>query len=418
MAVPDYHMPSVMAMILAGGKGERLFPLTKDRAKSAVPYGGRYRIIDFVLSNFVNSGLFKVKILTQFKSESLNQHLNRVWRLAAILDQYVESVPAQMRTGTDWFKGSADAVYQNINLILDENPEYTCVFGGDHIYKMEVSQMLSFHIQKKADVTIAVRPVPRDEAQSFGIIEVDRDMRVIGFKEKPSEPKPMPGETNKYLASMGNYIFTTHALMEAVTADSMRASSGHDFGKNIIPTVVPSGRVFAYDFLTNKVPGEPEGSRGYWRDVGSIDSYFRASMDLIAVTPLFNLYNEEWPIRTVTSHLPPAKFVFADEEPRRMGMALDSLVAEGCILSGGEINHCILFPRVRINSYAFVHDSILMHGVNIGRHCQIQRAIIDKSVNIPPKTNIGYDLERDRKRGFTVTDTGIVVIPKGTEIKP
>ena len=409
-------MPRVMAMILAGGKGERLYPLTKDRAKSAVPYGGRYRIIDFVLSNFVNSGFFKVKILTQFKSESLNQHLNRVWRLAAILDQYVESVPAQMRTGTDWFKGSADAVYQNINLILDENPEYTCVFGGDHIYKMEVSQMLSFHIQKKADVTIAVRPVPRDEAQSFGIIEVDRDMRVIGFKEKPSEPKPMPGETNKYLASMGNYIFTTHALMEAVTADSMRASSGHDFGKNIIPTVVPSGRVFAYDFLTNKVPGEPEGSRGYWRDVGSIDSYFRASMDLIAVTPLFNLYNEEWPIRTVTSHLPPAKFVFADEEPRRMGMALDSLVAEGCILSGGEINHCILFPRVRINSYAFIQDSVLMHGVNVGRYCRIQRAIIDMNVNIPPKMEIGYDLDLDRKRGLTVTESGVVVVPKGMEI--
>jgi len=406
-----------MAMILAGGKGERLYPLTKERAKSAVPYGGRYRIIDFVLSNFVNSGFFKVKILTQFKSESLNQHLNRVWRLAAILDQYVESVPAQMRTGTDWFKGSADAVYQNINLILDENPEYTYVFGGDHIYKMEVSQMLAFHIQKKADVTIAVRPVPRDEAQSFGIIEVDRDMRVIGFQEKHSEPKHMPGEPNKFLASMGNYIFTTPVLMEAVTADAMIASSGHDFGKNIIPSIVPSARVFAYDFLTNMVPGEPEGSRGYWRDVGSIESYFKASMDLVAVTPLFNLYNEEWPIRTVTSHLPPAKFVFADEEPRRMGMALDSLVAEGCILSGGEINRCILFPKVRINSYAFIQDSILMHGVNIGRHCRIQRAIVDKSVDIPPKTDIGYDLQRDKKRGFTVTDSGIVVIPKGTEIK-
>lgn len=409
-------MPRVMAMILAGGKGERLYPLTKDRAKSAVPYGGRYRIIDFVLSNFVNSGLFKVKILTQFKSESLNQHLNRVWRLAAIVDQYVESVPAQMRTGTDWFKGSADAVYQNINLILDENPDYTCVFGGDHIYKMEISQMLAFHIQKKADVTIAVRPVPCEEAQSFGIIEVDGDMRVRGFREKPSDPKPMPGEPNKFLASMGNYIFTTPILMEAVTADALIASSGHDFGKNIIPSIVTKARVFAYDFLSNKVPGEPEVSQGYWRDVGSIDSYFKSSMDLVAVTPVFNLYNEEWPIRTVSSHLPPAKFVFADEKPRRMGMALDSLVAEGCILSGGGINRCILFPRVRINSYAFVQDSILMHGVNVGRHCRIQRAIIDKSVNIPAKTEIGYDMDNDRKRGFTVTESGIVVIPKGTEI--
>ncbi len=414
--IPGQRKPKTLGMILAGGRGERLYPLTKERAKSAVPFGGRWRIIDFVLSNFVNSGFFQIKVLTQFKSESLNQHIVRVWRLASILDQYVESVPAQMRTGPEWFKGSADAVYQNLNLVLDEKPDYVCIFGGDHIYKIDVAQMLEYHMSKGADVTVACKPYPVGEAHQYGIIEADENMRVLDFQEKPPAPKPMPKDPGRALVSMGIYIFTTRSLVDAVTGDAMRDQSDHDFGKNIIPSLVPSARVFAYDFLTNKVPGEIEGQVGYWRDVGRIDSYYQANMDLVAVTPTLNLYNEEWPIRSAPTSLPPAKFVFADEEPRRMGMALDSLVAEGCILSGGEINHCILFPRVRINSYAFVQDSVLMHGVNVGRYCRIQRAIIDMNVNIPPKMEIGYDLDLDRKRGFTVTESGIVVVPKGMEI--
>lgn len=416
--LPGYRSPNTLVMILAGGRGERLYPLTKERAKSAVPFGGRYRIIDFVLSNFINSGFFKIKVLTQFKSESLNQHIDRAWRLATMLDQYVECVPAQMRIGSDWYKGNADAVYQNLNLILDERPQYVCVFGGDHIYKMDVSQMLMYHVGKGADVTVAVNPYPIGEASQYGVIEADKSMKVRDFHEKPSSPAAMPGDPARALVSMGNYIFSTRVLIDVVGEDARQRDSGHDFGRDILPSLVTSGRVYAYDFLTNRIPGEIEGTGNYWRDVGTIESYFQACMDLVSVTPSLNLYNEEWPIRSSRTHLPPAKFVFADEEPRRMGTALDSLVAEGCILSGGEINRCILFPKARVNSYAVVQDSVLMHGVNVGRHCRIQKAIIDMFVSVPQKTDIGFDPEVDRKRGFTVTESGIVVIPKGMQIAP
>lgn len=403
-------------MVLAGGMGERLFPLTRDRAKPAVPFGGRYRIIDFVLSNFINSGFYKVKVLTQFKSNSLIEHITRTWRLTTGVGHYVDIVPAQMRKGPFWFRGTADAVYQNLELVFDEQPEHVCVFGGDHIYKMDVGQMLDFHCATEADLTIATIPVPKEQAHHFGIVEINADGRVIGFEEKPKEnPKTIPGNPDMVLVSMGNYIFRSRTVIEALERNVLR-DAAHDFGKEIVPSMYESSVVMAYDFATNVVRGEPEKNQGYWRDVGTIDSYFQASMDLLEVDPPFSLYNERWPIVTNSVNLPPAKFVWSDVEGNRTGWAMDSMVAHGAIISGGRIRRSLLFPRVKINSFAEIDSSIFMHGVEIGRHSQIRRTIIDKGVKVPPYTTIGYDLEEDRER-FTVTESGIVVVSKGASLE-
>ncbi|MCM2315944.1 MAG: glucose-1-phosphate adenylyltransferase [Thermoanaerobaculia bacterium] len=405
---------NTLTMVLAGGMGERLYPLTRDRAKPAVPFGGRYRIIDFVLNNFVNSGFYKVKVLTQFKSNSLIEHISRTWRLSHEIGQYVDVVPAQMRKGPFWFRGTADAVYQNLELIFDEKPTHVCVFGGDHIYKMDIAQMMDFHLDTDADLTIATIPVPLAEANQFGVVEIDDSFRVTGFVEKPKEgAKTIPGRPDEVLASMGNYIFKASAIIDVLESNALR-DSAHDFGKEIIPQMYADSKVMAYDFGTNIVPGEDAEARGYWRDVGTIDSYYTASMDLIAISPKFNLYNSQWPLRSAWLNLPPAKFVF--DEPQRIGRATNSLVAEGVIISGGVINRSILSPKVRIHSFSDVEGSILMDGVEIGRHARIRRTIIDKGVRIPPRMTIGYDLEADRQR-FTVTESGIVVIPKGTVLE-
>jgi len=405
--------PRVLTIILAGGEGRRLWPLTADRAKPAVPMAGRYRLIDFVLSNFVNSGLLKIKVITQYMSDSLNTHIARGWRLPAVLDYYIEPVPAQQRRGKEWFRGSADALYQSLNVITDENPDYVCVFGGDHIYKMDVRQMLDFHLETDAQATVAAVPVPVEEAHAFGVIGTDAAGRIQRFQEKPAEPDQMPDRAGFVLASMGNYIFTTEALMGELRRDAPDESSQHDFGRNILPEMVERGeRVYVYDFLKNEIPEQPESERGYWRDVGTIESYFAANMDFASVQPLFDLYNPRWPLRTWTRPFPPAKFVFADEENARMGIATDSMVSEGCIISGGRIDRSVLSPRVRIHSFAHVEESVLLEGVSVGRYSRLRRVIVDKHVQIPPRTEIGFDREADRRR-FHVSDTGIVVVRKG-----
>ncbi len=405
-----------MVMILAGGEGKRLFPLTRERAKPSVPFGGIYRIIDFVLSNFVNSGFMQIKVLTQFKSNALNQHLSRHWQMSQQFNQYVESVPAQMRTGTNWYLGSADAIYQNLNLINDETPENVFVFSGDHIYKMDVGQMYRYHLANRADMTIAAVPIPIEEASSFGVIEVDKDCRMIGFEEKPKNPKPMPGNPDYALVSMGNYLFKSGVLARAVSADAENEKSAHDFGKDIIPALYPEKRVFVYDFLRNKIPvdGTAEYEKPYWRDVGTVYSYWQAHMDMISVSPALNMYNNNWPIYGFPKvNMHPAKFVFADEKNQRVGIATDSIVSQGCIISGGRIDRTILSPGVRINSYSHIENSILFDNVKVGRYSTLRNVIVDKNVVIPPDTEIGFDLEKDKKRGFTVTEEGIVVVPKG-----
>lgn len=402
-----------LVMILAGGEGKRLYPLTKDRAKPAVPFGGRYRIIDFVLNNFINSGFFKIKVLTQYKSDSLNKHITRGWALSPFLNQFVDLAPAQMRTGLDWYRGTADAIYQNVFHITDENPKYVCIFGGDHIYKMDVSQMLDFHKCNEADLTISAIPIPIEEAHEFGIIEVDDNWRLTNFVEKPKEkPKSIPGNPNYCLASMGNYIFDKDVLLNALDNDEKVETSSHDFGKNVIPMLLEDGKsIFVYNFASNAFPGMTDGERGYWRDVGSIDAYWQANMDLLDSAPELNLYSQEWPIRTFNYNYPPAKFIWSEGD--RVGMATNSMVSEGCIVSGGGLSRCVLSPRVRVNSYSQVSESILMENVDIGRYSRIKRAIIDKNVDIPPNTRIGFNREEDEKRGFYVSPGGITVVPKG-----
>lgn len=402
-----------LVMILAGGEGKRLYPLTKDRAKPAVPFGGRYRIIDFVLNNFINSGFYKIKVLTQYKSDSLNKHITRGWALSPFLNQYVDLCPAQMRTGNDWYRGTADAIYQNIFHITDEDPRYVCIFGGDHIYKMKVSQMLDFHKEKKADLSISAIPIPIEEASEFGIMEVDDDWRLVNFVEKPqTKPKSIPGHPELCLASMGNYIFDKEILLDSLNKDANIDSSHHDFGKDVIPMMLSEGKnIYVYNFSSNSFPGMAPAEQGYWRDVGSIDAYWQANMDLLAYSPELNLYSKEWPLRTFNYNYPPAKFVW--EEGDRVGMATNSMVSEGCIISGGGLSHCVLSPKVRINSYSSVTDSILMEQVEVGRYSQIRKAIIDKNVVIPPHTKIGFDREEDLKRGFHVSAGGVTVVPKG-----
>jgi len=397
-------------MVLAGGQGTRLYPLTRERAKPAVPFGGKYRIIDFVLNNFVNSGFLRIKVLTQFMSDSLNRHISRIWQLSPSLGHYIDLVPAQMRTGESWYQGTADSIFQNFNLIRDEKPKHLFVFGGDHIYKMDMRQMMAAHLQRDADLTVASLPVPLREASAMGVMEVNTEGRIMGWEEKPKNPKPIPGKPDKALVSMGNYLFKTSSLIPELMEDH-RQPTTHDFGKDVIPNMLGRCRVYAYDFVNNTVPGMEEKERGYWKDVGTIDAYYEANMDLVSVSPQLNLYNIEWPIRTYEFHYPPAKFVFANETERRVGRAIDSMVCEGVILSGGEVIHSIVSPGVRVNSFAQVKDSIIMEGVDIGRHCRIRRSIIDKEVQIPAHTEIGYDLEKDRKR-FHVTESGIVVVPK------
>jgi glucose-1-phosphate adenylyltransferase len=403
-------------MILAGGEGKRMGPLTLDRAKPAVPFAGRYRVIDIILSNFVNSGLFRIKVLTQYKSASLEEHIARGWRLSAMLDNFIETIPAQQRTGKSWFRGSADAVYQTQHVITDEGPDHVCIFGGDHIFKMDIRQMLVHHLDKDADLTVAAIPVPRTEARAFGVIQCDEEGRIIAFHEKPADPPAMPGRPDLALASMGNYVFKTSSLIDELDHDNSNESSNHDFGRDVVPACVSAGRrVFVYDFATNFVPGEDERERGYWRDIGTVDAYWAAQMDLVEIHPMFNLYNTRWPIRTGMIHDPPAKFVFRDEAAARVGVATDSLVSDGCIISGGRIHRSVLSPRVRINSFSEVEESILFENVNIGRYARIRRCIIDKDVDVPPGISIGYDPEEDRRR-FFVSERGIVVVPKRAKL--
>ena len=405
-----------LVMIMAGGEGKRLFPLTQDRAKPAVPFGGRYRIIDFVINNFVNSGFFKIKVLTQYKSDSLNRHISRGWMLSPFLDQYVDLVPAQMRTGGSWYKGTADAIYQNVFSIKDENPNYVCVFGGDHIYKMDVSQMMDFHKKKNADLTISAIPIPVEEASEFGIIEVDENWKLTGFIEKPkTTPKTIPGNPRMCLASMGNYIFNKSILVDAIEKDAEIEESNHDFGKNVIPMLLEEGKsIYIYNFQDNTFTGMSPKEKGYWRDVGSIDAYWQANMDLLSYEPELNLYSRDWPLRTFNHNYPPAKFIW--QEGDRIGMATNSMVSEGCIVSGGMISHCVLSPKVRINSFAQVSDSILMENVNVGRYAEVRKAIIDKNVDIPPYTKIGVNREDDIARGFFVSREGVTVVPKNARL--
>ena len=400
----------VLGLIMAGGKGERLYPLTRDRAKPAVPFGGKYRIVDFVLSNFVNSGIRSLYVLTQFKSQSLSEHIRETWRLGSVLrDQFVSTVPAQMQQGESWYRGTADAVRQNLNLVHQSDPDIVAVFGADHIYRMDIGQMVDFHVENKADITIAALPVPRAEARGFGIIKVDKNWRVQGFQEKPPRPSPMPGNPGYALASMGNYLFST-SVLDSILEGSTKQRGWMDFGKDILPQVFKKLRVFVYDFNLNTIPGMKKGEQNsYWRDVGTIESYYQATMELKSVTPPLNLYNHHWPIMTSDPNAPPVKFVFNDED--RRGFAVDSIISSGSIVSGGRVFDSVLGRNVFIHSWSEVRDSIIMDGVDIGRRCRIRRAIIDKNVHLPEGTVIGYDQEEDRKR-YVISPTGIVIIPK------
>ena len=407
-------MKNVVAFIMAGGKGERLIPLTRDRTKPAVPFGGIYRIIDVTLSNCVNSRIRRIHVLIQYKCNSLIRHLRMGWNIFdAELGEYIDIVPAQMRTGETWYMGTADSIYQNLYFIETEKPDYVLILAGDHIYKMNYAEMVDYHIAKGADCTVSVVEMDKKDSQYFGVVEVDRNERILGFEEKPKIPKTIPGDPSHIYASMGIYVFSTNALKEVLNADAQNAESKHDFGKNILPTMVAKkSKVFAYNFKD-----ENKKEAQYWRDIGTLDAYYDANMDLVSVTPGFNLYDKDWPIRTYMEKCPPAKFVFAGgDDGMRVGVALDSMVSNGCIISGGRVEHSILSPNVRINSYATVLDSIIMEGVDIGRNAKIRRAIIDKDVKIPQGTEIGYDLKEDKKR-FTVTESGLVVVAKGTVIE-
>lgn len=396
------------AVVLAGGKGTRLEPLTLDRAKPAVPFGGNYRIVDFVLSNAINSGLRRLLVLTQYKALSLDRHINLGWRqyFCAELGEFLDVVPPQQRIDEQWYQGTADAVYQNIFVIEKYRPEYVVILAGDHIYKMNYLSMIQFHKEMEADLTVGALTVSREEATQFGVIQADEQHRIRGFQEKPSNPQTMPGDDQKCFASMGIYVFTARFLFEQLCRDATEPGSSHDFGKDIIPAIIDSHRVVAFPFRD-----ENRKRQAYWRDVGTIDAYYEANMDLVAVDPLLNLYDQNWPIRTLQPNLPPPKFVFgSDGNMERCGQAIDSIVCPGTILSGGRVQRSVISSGVRINSYASVEESILFQGVNIGRHARIRRAIIDKEVSIPAEMEIGYDLELDRRRGFTISPSGIVII--------
>ncbi len=399
-----------LALVMAGGQGTRLYPLTRDRAKPAVPFGGKYRIIDFVLSNLMNSRIFAIYVLIQWRSQSLIEHLKDGWQFGSMLaDHFVIPVPAQMRMGESWYRGTADAIFQNLNLLDDAKPDLVAVFGADHIYRMDIQQMIDFHVDRNAAVTVATLPTPIEEGNQFGILEVDSGMRLIGFEEKPASPRQMPGAPGICLASMGNYLFDPLVLRSAVIEDSHDHASQHDFGRDLIPKLIERVPVYAYNFVTNRIRGDSEENLSYWRDVGTLDAYYEANMDLREARPHLNLYNPYWPLRTAYYNQPPAKFVF-NEEGRR-GLAVHSVISEGCIISGGVVRNSVLGRSVFVHSYSTVDDSVIMDYAEIGRYAKVRRAIIDKNVYIPEGEQIGYDLERDRQR-FHVTDSGLVVIPK------
>ncbi len=399
----------VLAFVLAGGKGTRLSPLTKERAKPAVPFGGRYRIVDFVLSNLVNSGIFSIYVLVQFKSQSLLQHLREGWEVSGLLkNNFIIPVPAQMRSQQeDWYRGTADAIYQNINLIEQADPHVVVIFGADHIYRMNIRQMIEYHVEKRAGATVAAIPVEKEYASEFGVIETTGEGAIIGFHEKRVDAPTMPTDPSRVHASMGNYIFSTDLLLRELYADAKKENSAHDFGKDILPGLIGRADMYAYDFQTNVIPGDPIGSPQYWRDVGTLDAYYEASMDLRSVSPELNLYNRQWPLRTAGYFDAPAKFVFDDED--RRGFATDSIIAGSSIISGGIVRGSVLGRGVRIHSGAVVEDSVLFDNCDIGRKSCIRRAILDKNCKIPEGVKIGYNLEEDRKKYF-VTESGIVVI--------
>jgi len=399
----------VLAVVLAGGKGSRLEPLTRDRAKPAVPFGGIYRIIDFALSNCINSGLRRILVLTQYKAMSLDRHINLGWRfLCRELGEFIDIVPPQQRIDEHWYQGTADAVYQNIYTLEKYRPEHVLILAGDHIYKMDYAKLVESHKETGADVTIAALNVPLAEAREFGVMQVDSDYRVRGFDEKPKNPKHVPGDPEHAFASMGVYVFNARFMFEQLCLDATKQDSAHDFGKNIIPSIIDSHKVVAYPFRDENMKHD-----AYWRDVGTLDAYYEANMDLISVDPLLNMYDGRWPIRTYMPAHPPAKFVFAEpSDTGRRGRALDSIICQGAILSGGSVERSVVGIDTRINSYAKVEDSILFDRVDIGRHAKVRRAIIDKGVHVPAGMEIGYDLEHDRARGFTVSENGIVVIAK------
>jgi len=399
----------VLAFVLAGGKGTRLFPLTKERAKPAVPFGGRYRIVDFVLSNLVNSGIYSIYVLIQFKSQSLLQHLREGWEVSGLLkNNFIIPVPAQMRSAQeDWYRGTADAINQNINLIEQADPHVVAIFGADHIYRMNIRQMIEYHVEKRAGVTIAAIPVEKQLASEFGVIETTAEGNIIGFHEKRVDAPTIPENPSHVFASMGNYVFSTDVLLRELHADGENEHSSHDFGKNILPSLIGRADMYAYDFQTNVIPGDPIGSPQYWRDVGTIDAYYEASMDLRAVSPELNLYNRQWPLRTAGYFDAPAKFVF-DENGRR-GMAIDSIIAGSSIVSGGIVKGSVLGRGVRVHTGAAVEDSVIFDNCDIGRHAKVRRAILDKNVKIPPDAQVGYNIDEDRER-YHVTDSGIVII--------
>ena len=403
----------IFGMVLAGGEGKRLMPLTADRAKPAVPFGGSYRLIDFALSNLINSGMRRIVVLTQYKSHSLDRHISQTWRMSPLLGAYVASVPAQQRLGKRWFSGSADAILQSMNLLGDENPDIVVVVGADHVYRMDFDQMIDAHVKSGRGVTVAAIRQPISLAEQFGVIEVDAadPTKISAFREKPKNPIGLPDSPQEVLASMGNYVFSAKALIEAIEHDGTLETSSHDMGGDIVPYMVGLEDAGVYDFTFNEIPGSTDRDKSYWRDVGTIDSYYDAHMDLISVMPVFNLYNNEWPIFTQQINLPPAKFVHDGEG--NQGRTNDSIVALGTVISGGIVERSVLSPNVRVQSRAVVTDSVLLDGVSVGRDATVRKAILDKSVVVEDGAAVGVDKQRDLDRGFTVTDTGITVVGKG-----
>ncbi|WP_232548474.1 glucose-1-phosphate adenylyltransferase [Propioniciclava soli] len=399
------NRPNVLSIVLAGGEGKRLMPLTADRAKPGVPFGGTYRLIDFVLSNLANSSLTKIAVLTQYKSHSLDRHIAQTWRMSTLLGSFVTSVPAQQRTGKQWFMGSADAIFQSMNLINDEDPDYVVVFGADNIYRMDVAKMLDAHIDSGLECTVAGIRVPRHEASAFGIIDAEASNKIAQFLEKPADPPGLPDSPEESYASMGNYIFTRKAFVECLQADADDASSKHDMGGNIVPFFVNKGQAQVYDFTHNNVPGSTERDRNYWRDVGTIDAYHAAHMDLVSVDPDFNLYNRDWPIFTQQPQAPGAKFTLR-------GTAEDSIVSAGSIISGGDVDRSVLSPNVHVDKWAKVEESIIFSGARIGRNAVVRRAILDKNVIVEDGAEVGVNREHDLARGFHISDNGIVTVPK------
>ncbi len=399
----------VLAIVLAGGEGTRLYPLTKERAKPAVPFGGKYRIVDFVLSNLVNSGIYSIYVVIQFRSQSLLQHISDGWNFSGILkNEFIVPVPAQMRSsGKNWYRGTADAIHQNINLIEQSHPDIVAVFGADHIYRQNIREMIEFHEQKRAHVTVAAIPVDRKFAKDFGVLETQRGGRITGFIEKDPDAPSMPDDPDRVYASMGNYIFSTDMLLKMVEEDQLDENSSHDFGRDILPKAIGNAEIFAYDFTTNNIPGEPPGKLPYWRDVGTLDAYYEANMDIRAIDPELNLFNSAWPLRTAGYSSPPTKFAF-DEDDRR-GEAIDSVVAGACIISGGLVRNSVIGRNVHVHSGAVIEDSIIFDNCDIGRRAKLRRCILEKNVRIPEDTVIGYDAEADKKK-YIVSESGIVVV--------